>query len=873
MRPALCLIALFTSIIGLPGEEPFSFEKTPGKLPKEIVPRSYAIRIEPDLAKDKFRGSELIDIEVSKPVRQIVLNARGLAISRAQLGGQTLTPRLDEKKQTLTFALPSELAPGRHRLELGFSGSLGEQPCGLFIARYQVGQQKRRALATQMEPTDARRMFPCWDEPVFRATFELTAVVPASHTAVSNMPVASETALANGLKEVRFGSTPPMASYLMAFFAGEFEAIEGEVDGVKLRVLTTPGKREQARYALEATRQILPFYNEYFGTNYPLPKLDQIALPGGGAGAMENWGAILYNDTALLYDPAVSSAQTKERVFAVIAHEIAHQWFGNLVTMSWWDNLWLNEGFASWMGAKATDRFNPEWQTWLRESGEKERAMALDARATTHPIQQPVATEDQANDAFDEITYSKGQAFIRMLENYLGAQSFCDGIRAYMQRHAYSSTTTADLWKALEGVSGKPVRTFAAGWTEQPGFPVVKVEEIAAEGPATVAISQERFTLNQPHATPLFWAIPIALGPAAAPLDARLVLLKETKLSPTPIEPAQALKANIGDVGYYRVWYDDLLFKRLRKASPLMAAADRLNLLSDVWAMAQAGRSPMARCFEIIDILGGDTSPTIIQRIIDICWTIHQLEHGGPGEAAFHTWACRLFQPHLERLGWDASPGEKQPDTLLRSSLIEILGAFGHAATRDEARRRFRAFITNGTTISGDLRRTVLKIIGRDADAETWRTLHDLGCAESSTEQKLEFYRALASAKSRELAKRTLSIALTDELTPDNATWLVHKVADDGEHPALAVEFARAHLDALLAKAGSLRMNSFVPGLYRSFTDSVRAEELETLAHSGLPQEAAYQVAKAADDIRFKAALKKLLIPAIDEWCRTQQGK
>lgn len=372
------------------------------------MPRHYAIRVVPSVEKAAFTGSETVEIEVRKSTRQIVLNSLGLEITNARLDGAPITPQLDEKKQTLTFALATELPAGAHKLEFDFAGKLNEQPFGLFITRYQDGTEQKRALATQMEATDARRMFPCWDEPVFRATFALTAVVPAAQVAVSNMPIEQEIKLDGGLKEVRFGKSPSMASYLIAFFAGELESIEDEVAGVKLRMLTTPGKREQARYALDATKLILPFFNEYFGTKYPLPKLDQIAFPSTGASGMENWGAILYNDTALLYDPATSSQATKERVFEVVAHEIAHQWFGDLVTMAWWDNLWLNEGFASWMGTKATDKFNPEWQVWLRAASSKERAMSLDARSTTHPIQQRVETEAQASDAFAHLPKGPG---------------------------------------------------------------------------------------------------------------------------------------------------------------------------------------------------------------------------------------------------------------------------------------------------------------------------------------------------------------------------------------------------------------------------------------------------------------------------------
>jgi aminopeptidase N len=868
-RPSLAAaLTLLVCATPLAAEEPFTFDTTPGKLPKEVVPKSYAIRIEPNVEAADFHGSETIEIEVRKPVHKLVLNANGLEITRAQLAGETLAPQLDVKQQTLTFPLAAELPAGSHRLEIDFRGKIGEQPAGLFIARYQQGAAQKRALATQMEATDARRMFPCWDEPAFRATFELTVKIPANFTAVSNMPERSATTSEGGAqREITFEKTPSMATYLLAFFAGEFETIEDEVEGVKLRAVTTPGKREQARYALDATKLILPFYHEYFGVKYPLPKLDQLALPGTGASGMENWGAILYKETAFLYDPAASAQATKERVFAVVAHEIAHQWFGDLVTMAWWDNLWLNEGFASWMGTKATDHFNPEWQTWLRAAGEKEWAMSLDARGTTHPIQQPVATEDEANDAFDEITYEKGQSFIRMLENYLGEAAFRDGIRGYIGQHAYSSTTTADLWQALEKASGKPVRALAAGWTQQPGFPVVKMSETTGPGGTGVELAQERFTVNQARPEPLRWAIPLVLGPAAAPLEARASLLRETITM--PIEAGLALKANVGDVGYYRVCYDDALFKRLRKAAPLMAVADRLNLLNDAWAMAEADRAPVTRALQLVETLETDTSFVIVNRVLELCWTVHHLERGQPGEAAFHEWARRTLQPHFARLGWEAKPDEKALDGTLRSRVIEALGTFGDAEILAEAQRRFRVFIEKGTPIAGDLRETVLGLVGREAGPETWEKLHDLARAENSFEQKHNYYRALASSRSPELAARTLTISLTEELIPEDATRLVRQVGEAGDQPELALDFAKAHLDVLLAKTGSLQANAYIPGLFRPFADAARAEELETFARQHLPPEAAPQVAKAADEIRLNASLKKRLLPDIDAWCRS----
>src|SRR5213082_2969450 len=405
----LFLVYLVAAVTSLHAETPFDFASTPGKLPKQLRPNEYAIWFKPDLKKLTFSGREIVKLTVEQSTRQIILNALDLTVNAAEVDGKALPKtaiNFDGKAELLTIAAPEELAPGEHTLVLKFDGKINQFGRGLFYAKYQEQRTgaNKMFLGTQFEATDARRLFPCWDEPVFRARFHLTAVVPENWMAISNMPIASEKKVA-GSREVEFQPTPSMSSYLNVFCAGEFDAIESEADGVKLRITTTKGKAESARYAFEATAQILHYYNEYFGIPYPLPKLDQLAIPGGFGGAMENWGGITYYETALLFDPQNSSVTTKQRVYEVIAHEVAHQWFGDLVTMAWWDNLWLNEGFASWMGTKCTAHFNPEWQIWLRANAAKDHAMHLDARRVTHQIQQPIANESQATDAFDEITY------------------------------------------------------------------------------------------------------------------------------------------------------------------------------------------------------------------------------------------------------------------------------------------------------------------------------------------------------------------------------------------------------------------------------------------------------------------------------------
>ncbi|EDY17097.1 Peptidase M1 membrane alanine aminopeptidase [Chthoniobacter flavus Ellin428] len=860
------------------GEEPFSFETNQGRLPKTIVPQRYDVHLAPDMEKAVFSGDETVAIEVRQPVQKIVLHSNGLEISNATLHTTEeipLTPQLNTEEQTLTFTLPKELAPGQYTLAMHFAGKLTEQPRGLYIARYQVNGHPRKCLATQMEAIDCRRMFPCWDEPAFRAVFALSVDVLGEAKAISNMPLAkyefreaynSKTDEKISCPCITFAPTPKMASYLVALAIGDFEELHDEVEGIKLTVFTTPGKREQGRYALEATKKILTYYHEYFGVKYPLPKLDELALPSTGAGAMENWGCIIYNDNALLYDPANSAQNMRERVFAVIAHEVAHQWFGNLVTMAWWDNLWLNEGFASWMGTKATDHFNPEWKVWLRAAGSKEYAMRLDSRSTTHPIQRPVPDDARATEGFDEITYNKGQAVLRMLESWLGEDVFRDGIRAYIQGHAYRNTTTADLWQALATTSGKPVREFAVGWTEQPGFPVVTLSALPAGSQASVQLEQSRFTIHQKDAAPLRWQIPVIYGPAGAPSRAVTTLLKDAIQPGTLFEPEISIKANMGDVGYYRVAYDATLARRLLKAAPMLAEADRLNALNDSWAMVQAGRTPASDSLDLLNELSDDRSPTVIQRIVDILWSIDGLERGEPNREGFRAWARGFLQPQFNRLTWDAKPGESPLDAALRGSLISTLGAFGNEEIVSSARARFAAYLHDPASLPGDLRGAVFSVVGRDADAMTWQQLHEAARKEDSFEQKRSLYSALVSAHNPKLAEQTLALSLTDELIAPDAARLVQRVAHDGEQPQLAWDFARAHLDALLAKVPAISANHFVPNIFEAFDDSAHADELEAFAKTNLPPVTAPAVAQAADDIRFQATFKARALPQIDTW-------
>jgi aminopeptidase N len=877
LRP-LFSISLISLILPatMSAEKPFDFANTPGKLPKHIVPTEYSIRIVPNIDKLIFTGTETVKLSVRAPVHELVLNVLEIDVTAAAVDEKALPKsaiKIDKKNELLTISLPSELPAGDHTLALSFSGKINQQGQGLYYAPYQEQGTgiKKVVLGTQFEATDARRFFPCWDEPSFRARFQLTAVVPDNWLAISNMPVEKETKIDGG-KEVGFASTPPMSSYLNVFVAGELDLIETNAAGTQIRVITTKGKAEWGRYALESTARVLEYYNDYFGEPYPLPKLDQIAIPGGFGGAMENWGGITYFESVLLFDPEKSSDSTKQDIFAVIAHEVAHMWFGDLVTMAWWDNLWLNEGFASWMGTKCTAHFNPQWEVWLRKNTPrnparrvgiaKEQAMEGDARSTTHPIQQPVATEAEANSAFDDITYQKGQSFIRMLESFLGEEPFRDGIRRYISAHKLSNSTTADLWSALSEASGKPVGEIAAGWTQQPGFPIVKVKR--GEG-GKVSLTQERFTVNFKNAPPLEWKIPLTYRVLGTEKSGSLLMTAKTdNLQDIPVD--RALKLNVDGAGNYRVEYDEVSWNLLLASLPALSIEDRVNLLSDAWAMVQANRAPLSLYLGLVEKLPASTELAEREQIINAFDFLNRLLIGRPEREKFQRYARSILRPTFDALGWQPKAGEPAKAANLRASLIAALSDLNDREIVAGCRDHFQKYVKEPATLAPDLRPAVFAAVGHYADEASWNQLHALGLKTASTEEKQNYYNALAAAIDPALVKKTLPIALTDELPTSRALFLVSKVARQSEHPDIVWEFAKTNMKALLAKSEAMAANSYAPSLFTFFSEPARAAEVRSYAKANLPPASAKEVAKAVDEIEFRSEFKVRLAPQLTAW-------
>ena len=868
----LLLVAAAVLSPGHPRAEPrFSFAATPGKLPKDVVPSHYALRITP--GTDRFEAEAGIDIDVKRPVQAIVLNASELTFKSVKLraaGGdeQTLAPSFDPRQETATLApARAPIAPGRYRLDIEYSGKIGRHPQGLYRFEYKQrepgGLVEKTMLATHMEPVSARKLFPGWDEPVFRATFELTAVVEESLTAVSNMPQSRVEPRPGGKKEVRFEKSVPMSTYLVALFIGEMDVLEDEADGVRLRIYTAKGKRERAHYAMESTRQIVHYYNEYFGERYPLAKLDQVALPGGIGGAMENWGAIAYNEARLLYDPRRESLRQQQAVYGIVAHEIAHQWFGNLVTMAWWDNLWLNEGFATWMADKITEQFNPQWGARLRSALSKEWALGEDARRTTHAIQTPVENDTRATDVFDSISYAKGAAVLRMVEAYLGEGVFRTGVRGYVRANRFSNATTADLWHHLSEASGQDIPKLVSGWTEQPGYPLVRTSQRCENGEAVVTLTQERFTLNDPGASPLTWNVPVILAGAAG---ARRTLLVERDPRVARFPGCGAIVANAGDSGYYRVEYDDPAFQALSAELKHLAPLDRLRLLSDTFALVQAGRTEVPRYLALVGNLGDEADRTIWDQVIGSLRFFGDLLDKAEEKGAFDRFVAQLLQKPFSRIGWDRRPGEAADTQLLRRSLIEALGRAGDKAVVQEAQARFAARADK--PLDASIRIAVLNVAGRYADEPTYQALLRRMHNATDMNAKWETLSALRQMQDPRLLRQLMELMLTDELPPGDAVFNLTHLGSDSGQVELGWQFVLARLPVVLAKASERGRPYVLPDAARGFTDAPRADELISIARTHLDATALYQAEKAADWIRLKAAVKEREAARAVAWAR-----
>ena len=814
------------------------------RLPKIITPVNYNIRLKPNLKVFTFEGSEDIDIEIVKPTSEVTVNSVEIEIQdvvyvpKGTNDSVKGTISYDVEDEKATFKFPTDLQPGHGRLSLTFTGILNDKMKGFYRSKYTSPDgEERYSAVTQFEATDARRSFPCWDEPAVKSTFDVTLIVPKDRVALSNMPIKSEQAYEGDdkWKIVSYQKTPIMSTYLLAYIVGEFDYVEGkDADGILIRVYTPVGKKEQGKFALDVAVKTLPFYKDYFKIAYPLPKMDLIALADFAAGAMENWGLVTYRETALLVDPQKSSAKTKQWVALVVGHELAHQWFGNLVTMEWWTHLWLNEGFASWIEYLCVDYCFPEFDSWTQfVKNDLGRALELDALNNSHPIEVPVGHPSEVDEIFDAISYSKGASVIRMLHDYIGDEDFKVGMNAYLNDFMYTNAFTEDLWDALGKASGKPVGDVMTTWTKQMGYPVIKVSEKQDGSNRVLSLSQEKFCADgkKQEGKQSEWMVPVSFCTATCPDKPVKKILFDTTTTEVILEnvkPGEWVKLNCGTVGFYRVQYAsemlDSLITGIKNCT--LAPRDRLGIQSDLFALARAGLIPAVDVLKVAEAYINETDYTVWSDLTMSLSTQGLLIQHTDAVDDFKAYNRNLYSKVFQQVGWEAKDNEGPLTAMLRDLVITKLGRNQEQSVVDEAKRRFLDFY-NGQPLSADLRDPVFVTVMSNGDEDLFNKMLELYDKADSQEQKTRISRSIGSVKDEALIKRVLDFAMSDKVRSQDTVFVIGGVTGSVRGRELAWEFLKKNWAQLLERYEGGFLLSRLVKMTETFVTEEKAKEIE----------------------------------------------
>lgn len=821
------------------------------KLYDTIAPINYKLDLTPDISTFTFTGSEIVTFTIEKPRKELVWHGDTLTINSAKIGNETATISYNKEDQTITFGFDEEVGAGEHQLEIEFNGEISDSLHGWYRSQYKDGDKTKWLAVTQLEATAAREAFVCIDEPAAKATFDVTLNVDPNHTAISNGEIVKSDTT-DGVKSVQFSRTPIMSTYLLAFLVGEFEYVETTNDeGVVVRVYTTAGKKEQGQFALDVAAKTLSFYKDYFGIAYPLPKLDMIAVPDFAAGAMENWGAVTYRETAILVDEQHSSLATKQWTAMVVAHELAHQWFGNLVTMGWWTDLWLNEGFASWVEYLAVDHLFPEWNMWTQfVTDDYNHARDLDSLDNTHPIEVEVHHPREIDTIFDAISYQKGASVIRMLHAYLGEADFKQGLHDYLIKHSYGNAATTDLWAALEAASDKPVNKIMGAWTSQPGHPVVSFEF-----DQDTTITQTRYFADpKAQSNGAVWPIPLDIEDNLLMTDAKMTFKQSLKPD---------FKPNQGQTGFYVVGYTSEWLKSLapQLSSPDFPVVDKFGVLSDTFDLIKSGKLTSVAGLELIANLRNETDMAVWDGMLDGLGSIMGIADDEAMDQLekFGSW---LTKPRFDALGWEPQAGESHFDALLRPRLIGIVGR-DDEATLTKARELFKS-----GTIHADLRGAVYSLIARYGDEELYETFYAMFKATQDQEEQGRITRAMAQFKQPELAKRTLKFGLSDEVRAADSIRPVLGVVLNRYTSELGWKFIQDNWDTIVKRygQGGHLLTYFVDVIGGTFCTQDKADEVtaffEAHPYTGIER----NVKQVIERIELKAAWRERDLESIRVW-------
>ena len=802
----------------------------PYRLPRTVVPSRYDIRLEPDLTTLTFRGEETIAVAVAEPIDEIVLNAVELTVDEAVVVDargheQRATVTLDEPAERCRLAFAAPLATGAGRLRLVFRGTLNDKLRGFYRSLYKDPSGVSRTMAaTQFEATDARRAFPCWDEPAFKAVFSVTLAIDPALTAVSNTRIVSETR-EGARKIVRFADSIVMSTYLVAMVVGELEQTEPTPVGpTPVRIWCVPGKRRLAAFGQEIAVASLKFFEDYYGLPYPGDKLDLLAIPDFAAGAMENLGAITFRETALLVDERAASHAELQRVADVVAHENAHMWFGDLVTMSWWNGIWLNEAFATFMEMLAVDAWKPEWQRWVAFGVSRAAALTVDGLHSTRPIEFPVRAPREADAMFDVLTYEKGASVLRMLEQYLGPDVFRAGVREYLVRHRFDNADTGDLWAALGRASQQPIPAVMDGWIFAPGYPLVSV---SAEGRELV-LRQQRFTyLTEPlrwfgaapttQTAPARWQVPVQLRIAAGSRETveRVLLTGPETRRPLP-DGFESVVANEGGHGFYRVRYDDGLRERLLVRLPGLGAIERFNLVNDAWAVSVAGLMPLTQYLELTAHFRDERDKNVWSILLGSFHTLNRVVAPADRpklEALVRDRAAGA----LAALGWTPRSGEDELTRQLRGDLIRALGTLGNdRAVQARAAELYAGHERGAAPVDPNVLPALIAVLAHSGDEGRYHEFFERFRTATTPQEEQRYLYALTAFSQAALVEQTLARTINGDVRTQDAPFVVRSMLMTVHARETAWDFVKKHwdtMDRLYPKHGLRRMAEGVIGL------------------------------------------------------------
>jgi len=742
----------------------------------DISPINYALTFEPNLKKFTFDGTESILIDCKKPTNSITMNCAELKIKSCQVksSGKVIksTPKTNEKKEELQIRLEKKIK-GKVTINLEFQGILNDRLLGFYRSKYKQGGKTKYLATTQFEAADARRAFPCWDEPAAKASFEISIIADNKFTAISNMPVKSKKKV--GSKTIyKFGKTPVVSTYLIYLGVGEFEYLTGKAGKIQIRVITTKGNKSKGKFSLELGKKLLVSYEKYFGIKFPLPKLDLIAIPDFAAGAMENWGAITFRETILLYDPNTSSTRTKQFIAEVISHEIAHMWFGNLVTMKWWNDLWLNESFATFMATKFVDKFYPEWDLWNQFVEDAMNvAMGLDSLKTTHPIDVKVNSPAEIREIFDEISYDKGGCVLRMLEHYVGEPNFRKGLKKYLSDFKYKNAEGVDLWNAIGKASRMPVTSMINTWLKQPGFPLVEINQDGN----LLKLKQKRYLLEHDKKfSKGLWSIPLSLG---LENEISKKLFSKKSLSVKLPKNTIGFVANYGRKGFYRVKYDEgiLLDLKMLVDEKRIPEIDRWAIQNDLFSFCVSGDEQVRNYLDFSDAYFDETSYLVSVNVAHNLASLYFRTFDEKFSEEIYEYAVNYFRKILFNVGWDSKKSDKHTDALLRSFAISVLGKMNDNDVTEEALRRYKKFLKSPSSLSPDLVEPICSIAAWNGNTKTHGELTKLYKNAKTMEEKLRFLGAMCGFKDKKLLIKSLDFSQTSEVRSQNMQLPIMKVA------------------------------------------------------------------------------------------------